>query len=83
MDAYLVMMQAIERAGAVDREKVAAELRKPGAVWKRPAGEFTFDDGGLSQIVAITHQIQKGEPVVVYPSDQATGKLTWPSPSWR
>lgn len=83
MDAYLVMMQAIERAGAVDREKVAAELRKPGAVWKRPAGEFTFDDGGLSQIVAITHQIQKGEPVVVYPSDQATGKLAWPSPSWR
>ena len=83
MDAYLVMMQAIERAGAVDREKVAAELRKPGAVWKRPGGEFTFDGGGLSQIVAITHQIQKGEPVVVYPADQATGKLTWPSPSWR
>jgi hypothetical protein len=83
MDAYLVMMQAIERAGAVDREKVATELRKPGAVWKRPAGEFKFDSGGLSQIVAITHQIQKGEPVVVYPSDQATGKLVWPSQSWR
>ncbi len=52
MDAYLVMMQAIERAGAVDREKVAAELRKPGAVWKRPGGEFKFDEGGLSQIVS-------------------------------
>ena len=67
MDAYLVMIQAIERAGAVDREKVAAELRKPGAVWKRPGGEFEFNDGGLSQIVSYTHQMQKGEPVVVWP----------------
>ena len=75
MDAYLVMLQAIERAGAVDREKVAAELRKPGAVWKRPGGEFKFNDGGLSQIVAYTHQMQKGEPVVVWPADQATGKI--------
>jgi branched-chain amino acid transport system substrate-binding protein len=83
LDSYLVMLQAIERAGAVDREKVAAELRKPGAVWKRPGGDFKFDAGGLSQIVALTHQMQKGEPVVVWPVDQATGKLTWPSPSWR
>ena len=83
MDSYLVMLQAIERAGAVDREKVAAELRKPGAVWKRPGGDFKFDAGGLSQIVAITHQMQKGEPVVVWPTDQATGKLVWPSPTWR
>jgi hypothetical protein len=83
MDSYLVMLQAIERAGAVDREKVAAELRKPDAVWKRPGGDFKFDAGGLSQIVAITHQMQKGEPVVVWPADQATGKLVWPSPTWR
>ena len=69
MDAYLVMIQAIERAGAVDREKVAAELRKPGAKWKRPGGEFEFNDGGLSQIVSYTHQMQKGEPVVVWPPD--------------
>ena len=69
MDSYLVMIQAIERAGAVDREKVAAELRKPGATWKRPGGEFKFNDGGLSQIVSYTHQMQKGEPVVVWPLD--------------
>lgn len=83
MDSYLVMIQAIERAGAVDREKVAAELRKPGATWKRPGGEFKFNEGGLSQIVAYTHQMQKGEPVVVWPLNQATGKMVWPSPSWR
>jgi branched-chain amino acid transport system substrate-binding protein len=83
MDAYLVMLQAIERAGAVDREKVAAELRKPGATWKRPGGEFKFSDGGLSQIVSYTHQMQKGEPVVVWPLKEATGKMIWPSPSWK
>jgi ABC-type branched-subunit amino acid transport system substrate-binding protein len=83
VDSYLVMIQALERAGAVDREKVAAELRKPGATWKRPGGDFKFNDGGLSQIVAFTQQIQKGEPVVVWPAEQATGKLAWPSPSWR
>jgi ABC-type branched-subunit amino acid transport system substrate-binding protein len=83
MDAYLVMMQAIERAGAVDREKVAAELHKPGATWKRVGGEFKFSEGGLSQIVSYTHQMQKGEPVVVWPPEQATGKIIWPSPSWQ
>ena len=83
MDSYLVMLQAIERAGAVDREKVAAELRKPGATWKRPGGEFKFNEGGLSQIVSYTHQMQKGEPVVVWPTEQATGKMIWPSPSWH
>ena len=83
MDAYLVMVQAIERAGAVDREKIVAELRKPGAVWKRPGGEFSFSEGGLSQIVSYTHQMQKGEPVVVWPAEQATGKMMWPSPSWQ
>ena len=83
MDSYLVMMQAIERAGAVDREKVAAELHKPGATWKRAGGEFKFNEGGLSQIVSYTHQMQKGEPVVVWPKEQATGKMIWPSPSWQ
>ena len=83
MDAYLVMMQAIERAGAVDREKVAAELHKPGATWKRVGGEFKFSEGGLSQIVSYTHQMQKGEPVVFWPPEQATGKIIWPSPSWH
>jgi branched-chain amino acid transport system substrate-binding protein len=83
IDAYLVMMQAIERAGAVDREKVATELRKPGAVWKHVGGEFQFDEGGLSQIVSYTHQMQKGEPVVVWPAAQASGKMIWPAPSWR
>lgn len=83
LDSYLVMIQAIERAGAVDREKVAAELRKPGAKWIGLGGEFDFDAGGLSNIVAFTHQIQNGVPVIVAPASQATGKFIWPAPTWQ
>jgi ABC-type branched-subunit amino acid transport system substrate-binding protein len=83
MDSYLVMIQAIERAGAVDREKIRNELRKPEAKWQRPGGEFEFDEGGLSKIVSFTHQMQKGEPIVVWPPNQANGKMIWPSPTWK
>lgn len=83
LTSYLVMIQAIERAGVVDRQKVADELNKPDAVWKHLGGEFKFDAGGLSDITAFTHQIQDGKPVIVAPPDKATGKLIWPSPSWQ
>ncbi len=83
LDSYLVMIQAIERVGAVDRDKIAAELRKPGAKWMGLGGEFDFDAGGLSNIVAFTHQIQKSVPVIVSPANQATGKFIWPAPSWQ
>jgi ABC-type branched-subunit amino acid transport system substrate-binding protein len=83
IDSYLMMLQAIERVGELDRDKIAEELRKPGAVWKRPGGEFKLGAGGLSEIVAFTHQMQNGQPVVVWPKAQATGQLKWPSPSWQ
>lgn len=83
LDSYMVMIQAIERAGAVDREKVRAALRKPGAKWLRPGGEFEFDKGGRSIIVPFAHQIQNGQPVIIAPASQATGKIIWPSPSWQ
>ena len=83
LDAYLMMLQAIERVGELDRDKIAAELRRPDAMWKRPGGEFKLDKGGLSEIVAFTHQMQNGQPVVVWPKAQATGAVKWPSPSWQ
>lgn len=83
LSAYLVMIQAIERAGEVDRQKIADVLNEEGATWKHLGGEFKFSKGGLSQIKAFTHQIQDGKPVIVAPSEKATGKLVWPSPSWQ
>ncbi len=83
LDSYMMMVQAIERVGELDRDKIAEELRKPDAVWKRPGGDFKLDKGGLSEIVAFTHQMQGGQPVVVWPKAQATGQIKWPSPSWQ
>lgn len=83
ISAYLVMIQAIERAGVVDRQKIADALSEKGAMWKHLGGEFKFDAGGLSDIVAFAHQIQNGKPVIIAPPNLATGKIIWPSPSWQ
>lgn len=80
--AYLVMTQAIERAGAVDREKVREVLTK--GTFQAPPGDIVFDDKGFATTNgAFTIQMQGGKVVVVWPESAATGKLIWPSPSWQ
>ena len=79
--SYLVMMQAIERAGAVDREKVRQALYK--GTFKAPSGNLTFDANGFPDTVDLTIQTQNGKFVVVWPPDRAAAKPQWPSPSWQ
>lgn len=81
IDTYLTMMQAIEKAGEVDREKVKAALYK--GTFKSPAGDITFDERGYPNTGAFAVQMQNGKLVVVWPKELATGKLVWPSPSWK
>jgi branched-chain amino acid transport system substrate-binding protein len=81
LTSYLTMMQAIEKAGAVDREKVKEALFK--GTFKSPAGDVTFDDKGFPNTGAFTVQMQNGKVNVVWPPEVATGKLIWPSPSWK
>jgi len=80
--AYLVMWQAIEKAGAVDREKVKDALYL--GTFKAPTGDITFNEGGMSyKTLSYTLQIQQGKVKVVWPQDKATAKLIWPSPTWQ
>jgi len=80
--SYLTMTQAIERAGAIDRELVKNALYKGS--FKSPAGNITFDERGFPNNGAFTVQMQQGgKVVVVWPKEAATGKLIWPSPSWQ
>jgi ABC-type branched-subunit amino acid transport system substrate-binding protein len=80
--SYLTMVQAIEKAGAVDREKVREALYK--ATFKAPAGDVIFDERGFPQANgAFTLQMQNGKPTVVWPPENATRKVIWPSPSWQ
>ncbi|MGH6609655.1 MAG: amino acid ABC transporter substrate-binding protein [Burkholderiaceae bacterium] len=81
LTSYLAMIQAIEKAGAVDREKVKAALFK--ATIKAPAGDVTFDEKGFPNTGAFTIQMQNGKVNVVWPPEVATGKLVWPSPTWQ
>ncbi|MEN3365923.1 MAG: branched-chain amino acid transport system substrate-binding protein [Burkholderiales bacterium] len=80
--SYLTMVQAIERAGAVDREKVKEVLTK--GTFKAPAGDIVFDERGFPMSNgAYTLQMQSGKTAIVWPPEIATGKVIWPSPSWR
>lgn len=79
--SYLVMMQAIERAGAVDREKVREALYK--GTFKSPSGNITFDEHGFPNTIDLTIQVQDGKFVVVWPPDRAAAKPRWPAPTWQ
>ena len=82
LDSYLVIVQAIEKAGAIDREKVKEALYK--GTFQSPAGDIVFDERGLPKTgSAYTVQIQNGKPRIVWPPDAATAKVNWPSPTWQ
>jgi branched-chain amino acid transport system substrate-binding protein len=78
-----ILKEALERAGAADKNKVAAEVRKldlkegPAAV-AFPGG-VKFDENGRrvgAQVVIA--QWQSGRPLSVYPLDRALAKVIWP-----
>lgn len=82
ISAYLIMVQAIERAGSVDREKVRIALFK--GCFDSPTGKIEFDESGYAfRNGAFTLQIQKGKPVIVWPPEIATKKFAYPSGSWQ
>jgi branched-chain amino acid transport system substrate-binding protein len=82
LSSYLVMVQAIERAGAVDREKVREALHK--GTFKAPTGDVVFDEAGFPTTNgAFTIQIQNGKVGVIWPAANATAKPIWPSPTWQ
>ncbi len=81
LTAYLGMIQGIEKAGEVDREKVRTALFK--STIKSPAGDVTFDERGFPNTGAFTVQMQAGKVQVVWPPEVATATLQWPSPSWK
>jgi branched-chain amino acid transport system substrate-binding protein len=78
-----IMKEALERAGAADRKKVAEEVRKldlqegPAAV-AFPGG-VKFDTAGHrvgAQVVIA--QWQGGKPLSIFPFDRALAKPIWP-----
>ena len=80
--AYLIMVQAVERAGTVDREAVRKALHM--GTFAAPTGPVAFDKYGYAhRNGAVTLQVQNGRPVIVWPPELATGKVRYPSPAWQ
>jgi branched-chain amino acid transport system substrate-binding protein len=87
MQGFLVLADAINRAGSTEPDKIQAALKatdlKPDQLMIGYNG-VKFDDTGQN-ILASTFLIQlKGkEYVSVWPADRATSKLDWPMKGWR
>ena len=81
LSAYLVMIQAIEDAGVVDREKIREALTK--ATFKSPMGDIKFGDNGYATMPGFATQVQDGKIVAIGPESKVPGRIKYPSPSWQ
>jgi branched-chain amino acid transport system substrate-binding protein len=78
-----IIKEALERAGAADKSKVAAEVRKldlkegPAAV-AFPGGVKFAENGRRVGAQVVIAQWQGGRPLSVYPLDRALAKPIWP-----
>ncbi len=74
-------MEAVQRAGSLDSDKLREELLKVKTT--TVFGDFAVDERGF-QIghKAITIQWQDGKQVVVWPDEVAAGKPRFPTPPW-
>jgi branched-chain amino acid transport system substrate-binding protein len=79
----LILKEALEKAGAADRRKVAEAIRKmdtkEGPARYFPGGRVKFDENGRrvdADVVVV--QWQNGVPVTVYPPASAMAQPIWP-----
>ena len=77
-----IFKEALEKAGAADRKKVAEAIRTmdttDGPARYFPGGRLKFEENGRRAGAGLLIvQWQKGEPVVVYPPASAVAKPVW------
>lgn len=79
--AMKVAVEAVRKAGGTDREKVRAALEDVSISTGFGPVRFKDYSGHLNQnpTIGLITQIQNGEPVAVYPSRIATGKINYPA----
>ena len=80
--AVLVYVDALERAGSLDPEKVRDALAATNL--QTFYGWIDFDETGKNIAKPmVLRQVQKGEYVPVAPSKFAAGQVIYPRPKWR
>ena len=79
-----ILANAIEQAGTLNRDKVRDAIA--ASKTQTVAGEITFQPNGRS-VVGKFHQTmsqwQNGVDQLVWPKDQATAELMFPTPAWE
>ena len=80
--AVLVYVDALERAGSFDTEKVCDALAATNL--ETFYGWVDFDDTGKNIAKPmVLRQVQKGKYIPVAPSKFAAGQVIYPRPKWR
>jgi branched-chain amino acid transport system substrate-binding protein len=74
-----VLMDAIGRAGSLDKKKMNAEIAKTDKTYV--AGAIKFGDDHTSTLPMVEEQWQDGKSVVVAPKDRATAQIVFPLPA--
>jgi branched-chain amino acid transport system substrate-binding protein len=87
MQGFLVLADAIDRAGSTDPAKIQAALRatdlKPDQLMIGYRG-VKFDATGQNSLAATyLIQLQGADYKAVWPADHATAKLIWPMTGWQ
>ena len=80
--ACQVLLEAINRAGSLDREKIRAAILKFDG--NTAFGSFRVDQDGFQ----ISHKMQvfqwqDGKKVIIWPEDIAPGRPRFPTPPWN
>lgn len=81
LNSYIVMLQAVEKAGIVDREKIRDALSQ--STFPSPVGDVKFGENGYAVMQAFPTQIQDGKIVAVGPQGQVPARLRYPAPTWQ
>lgn len=81
LTSYLIMLDAVEKAGTLDREKVRDLLAT--TTFSTPIGPVKFEPDGHAINPGNATQVQKGDLVITAPAQYATGKKIYPTPPWK
>ncbi len=79
--SYMIMLEAVEKAGSLDPAKVREALRT--STFEMPIGPVKFEKDGHAINPGYPTQVQKGDLVILAPPNLATGKFLYPAPAWK
>jgi branched-chain amino acid transport system substrate-binding protein len=78
--AMQILADAIARAGSLDHDKIRDAIA--AADMTTVEGPVKFNADGTGQVTTVINQWQDGKQVLVWPPDQAVGKVAYPATPW-